>query len=117
GGAELRHASRANTEQHVDEQLRNDHHHVIVRIHRGSARPIFTGDSARLAGIITANAASTIWRTDVVIPTTPDIITAATTHSKVTTVPNTRKPFHTCGPRNAPHQLRTSPKGLPNLSS
>jgi len=48
GGTELRHASGANTEmQHVDEQLRNDHDGVIVRVHRGSARPIFTGDSAR----------------------------------------------------------------------
>src|SRR5262245_15599115 len=47
GGTELRHASGANTEmQHVDDQLRYDHDHVIVRIHRGSARPIFTGEKA-----------------------------------------------------------------------
>jgi hypothetical protein len=66
-----------------------------------------------------ANVASTMSRTNAVIPTTRYGITAATMSatSKTITVPNTRETFNTCGALSALHYLPTPLRRRPNLSS
>ena len=120
GGTELRHASGANRGR--CDMSKNSLATITSVLSCGSVAAMLALSSpalAHAAGIITANAANTISRTNAVIPATGYGITAATMSatSKVITVRNIRKTLNTCRAPSARHYLPTPRRRRANLSS